>query len=400
MSPHPSPVCRLALVLLGAVLIAAPISRAVADDGVPAAPPAAERTAPPWNIPITEETTAGEILHRVVAITGLPIVYDPQNKAVRGERIACEITLHGGAEDIIAQLRQLFFPNNLTIVHHGEGRASTYHVVDTRGGQVLQLRPEFASVTAENVARIEQQVGRFITTWIPVQHITDLRAARGALQRIVSQGNVGNVTEVPAASGFVVTDFAPNVAAIFRLLQGMEDQALAGRVQAGTTIMIEVKHARADLLAAQLTQHFAKDTPAAEEARARAPAPDVVTPRPLRITGDPRTNRLLVSGSKEDIEAVAAAVNLLDAAVPAQAAPAPAKETVVMIRLEHAKANEAAGALMNLYARRTTGRSTPGPRVVPDARTNSLLVAADDETLAAVRDLISLIDQPAPADGE
>lgn len=398
MSPHPSPVCRFLLVLLGAALFAAPVSKAVADDDVASGPVVEVRTAPPWSIPITEETTAGEILQRVVAITGLPIVYDPQNKAVRGERIACEITLHGGPEDIIAQLRQLLFPNNLTIVHHGEGRASTYHVLDTRGGQVLQLRPEFEAVTAGNVGRIEQQVGRFITTWIPVQHITDLRAARGALQRIVSQGNVGNVTEVPAASGFVVTDFAPNVAAIFRLLQGMEDQALTGRVQAGTTIMIELKHARADLLAAQLTQHFATDAPATEEARARAPAPDVVTPRPLRITGDPRTNRLLVSGSKEDIEAVAAAVKLLDAAVPAQSAATPAKETVTLIRLEHARANEAAGALMNLYARRTTGRGTSGPRIVPDARTNSLLVAADDETLAAVRAMISLIDQPAPAE--
>ncbi|MGE0192501.1 MAG: secretin N-terminal domain-containing protein [Planctomycetota bacterium] len=404
MSPRSPSVCRLVVVVLGALLLVAPLSNAVADDGVQPAPAAGSRTAPPWTIPITQETTLGKLLEQVLAVTGLPLVYDPENKVVKSERISCELTLRGGPEDLVAQLRQLLYPFSLTLIRQGGGTATTYHVFDIRAGHSsLQLRAEYVEITRANIDAIEAQVGRFVTTWIPLRHVKDLRNARAALQRLVSQGNLGNVTEVPQASGVVVTDFAPMVASLWRIVQQMDAEAEATAVRASNTVVVPLRHARAAAVAAQLVAHFGLMPPSDQDARGRQTQGEPASASSLRITADTRTNQLLVSGSADELDAVRSAAALLDFALPTkpvEAAPKAETISVVRLTLRHASAQEAAGMLMNLYSRHTAGRKAHMPRIVPEQRTGSLLIAADEEAMAAIREMIALIDQPAPAEAK
>ena len=78
-----------------------------------------------------------------------------------------------------------------------------------------------------------------------MEHMQDLRNARNALTRIVTGQNIGNVTEVPSAKTFVVTDFAPNVVAIYRLLKQMDVPSASASTTTGETEAIKLQHGTA-----------------------------------------------------------------------------------------------------------------------------------------------------------
>ena len=86
------------------------------------------------------------------------------------------------------------------------------------------------------------QDGLFVTTMIRVKNMDNLRDARTALQRMITQNNIGSVQELPAARAFLVTDFAPNVVAIYRTIRRMDVLPEARPLR---TEFFELKHAAA-----------------------------------------------------------------------------------------------------------------------------------------------------------
>jgi type II secretory pathway component GspD/PulD (secretin) len=340
-----------------------------------------------------------ELLRQVSLAADVRIQFDPESKTLRNATLGgARVRLSGSRADLIDQLRRLLVAYDLVVSPVGPPTAHHYLVEDVKGSNAMfRLHPEFVSIHAGNVDALGAQAGRFVTTWIPLQHVGDLRNARAALQRLVSQGNVGSVTEVPQAGGLVVTDFAPNVASVFRIIVAM-DRASAGTTTAGTTVAIPVEHGNAVDLAALLVAHYA-DVPAGPTTRGAAP--EASGAQPPRITADRRTNRVLVTGSDEAVEAVRAALALLDVPVPGAPAKALAASPslhVALVHLEHARADDAANRLMNLM-QQTRGAWDRDfrPGVVPDERTNSLLVSGDADALARLREIVALLDVPAPA---
>ena len=54
-------------------------------------------------------------------------------------------------------------------------------VMDARQtSSILKLKPDYVKLTDENLSTYENQDGKFITTTIRVQNMTDLRNARNA----------------------------------------------------------------------------------------------------------------------------------------------------------------------------------------------------------------------------
>ena len=220
--------------------------------------------------------------------------------------------------------------------------------------------------------------------------MSDLRNARNALTRIVTGQNIGNVTEVPAAKAFVVTDFAPNVVSIFRLLRAMDQPDAGSSTTSGKTIAIQMKHAKAVEAALTLNAHFAPVRGSPQR------APPVNPPQGApRITADARTNQLLVSGSPSQVEAVTAAIQKID--VPVHHAKV-VSQTVQLIRLAHIRADEAAMALSQLFmgalmVQPASMAAVARPSIVPHDQTNSLLISASDTQVATIRALVTEMDQ-------
>ncbi len=375
-------ICALALVFL----IGSPARHALAEDDVV--------------IHVPEDMGMEEFLTTVAKTTGTSLVWNPIDRTIRDKRLKGGIDLRAPQEEMFDLVRGLLAFYDLAIIPVGPGGHEIHLVMDARQtSSILKLKPVTVTLTEDNLARYAHADGLFITTSIQVEHMRDLRSARNALARIVTGQNIGNVTEVPDTKTFVVTDFAPNVVTVYRLLKRMDQPRPEASTTFGRTVAVAPAHARATTLALVLAQHFAPRVPAARPSRAPQ-----ISERPSsvpRITADARTNRILITGTEAEVKQVQAAIALLDIAVPTAAVPArQAKAPTVsahVIRLSHAQAAQTARALTQLI-RSSPALSAGGatrPTVVPHDETNALLVSASDADLIWIRAILRDLDDTA-----
>jgi type II secretion system protein D len=112
----------------------------------------------------------------------------------------------------------------------------------------------------------------------------------------------------------------------------------------------------------------------------------------VMIIAEARSNSLLVAGSKDSFELVESLAHELDAAPPALSG------RIRLIPLAYADARTLSTALINLFNQRYQAARSPEtqrnrPVIVPDARSNSLLVAAGVDDNQTIDDLVSRLDQ-------
>lgn len=109
------------------------------------------------------------------------------------------------------------------------------------------------------------------------------------------------------------------------------------------------------------------------------------------IAADPRSNALIVGGSNEGYELVKALAQQLDEAGPAL------KGQVQLLPLKHANAGTLASSLTNLFNQRYAAAATPDvqrqrPVILPDLRSNSLLVVANADDTTVLKQLLTSLD--------
>ena len=255
-----------------------------------------------------------QLIQEVGKALDLPLIWDPKSRALQGKEVMGDVRLAGTKEEILRGLGSLLTYYELVIIPVGTDRNLKYLVLDARQtASIVKLKPVYVELNDDNLQKYEKLDGVFLTTTIKVEHMETLRDARNALNRIVTGQNIGNVTEVPAARAFVVTDFAPNVVAIYRLLREMDVSAEGRGAEAATSEevfqAVRLKYASAETAAATLTAHFATNMrggPRMPQSQSqRQQQPSQLPPRPvLRIQPDPRLNQLLISGMRKDVDRV------------------------------------------------------------------------------------------------
>lgn len=347
-----------------------------------------------------EDVEVEFFLRAIQKATGRHMIWNPQDKNIRGKKIIGGVSMRATRDELFDTARALLAAKDLVMVPLGSQRDPIYNVMDARQtSAILRLKPESIILTEANLADYEGKDGLFVTTTIEVEHMGDLRNARNALTRMVTGSNIGNVTEVPAARAIVVTDFAPNVVAVYRTIKRMDRPEAAAPVSSLKTVAIALEHADAHEAASTLAQLFAGQHTAPQAGRVtRTPPPTMPTPPAPRIVADGRTNRLLVSGTADAITRVREAVALVDIPVPQ------ASTEVVLVWLEHADAEEMAGVLMNLIRGSAAlwrhGPQQTFPTVVAVEEGNGLLVSAAADHIRAIEALIGKLDRPVAHDDD
>ena len=283
------------------------------------------------------------------------------------------------------------------------------------------MKPEYVKINDENAALYENLDGRFITTTIKVENMSDLRAPRNAVTRIVTGGNLGNVTEVPQARAFVVTDFAPNVVAVYRLLKEMDVKPQSSQM---SSRYFPLAHATADEIEPILIDLFTGRDRVATGRRPQnnrssgnsASALADEDPEPS-IISDPRTNQIIVYATQRDLDEIDQVIQKLDVPIGIT------NDRVWVIRLKNLEAVPTAEVLTSLIEAAsifgidgsTAGRSTtsannrggrtgrvPGqetdprqeekPAVVADEKSNSLIIAGTKRQYEELKRVIDQID--------
>ena len=349
----------------------------------------------------------------------IPLYWDPKSRALQNKEVLGATELRAPRGELLGLVRALLTFYELVLIPVGPPGYEVYLVMDARQTQhILRLKPRFVDLNEKTLAELEDKDGLFVTTTIRVENMTSLRDARTALGRIVTH-QLGAVTEVPAARAFVVTDFAPNVVAIYRLLKEMDVKPEGRQV---TSAYIQLRHATADEIEPILQDLFTgRERVTRRPGPQNQPSADIDEDPEPRIISDFRTNQLIVYGTHDDIEEIRAVVEHLDVEVYLPAS------WVHVIQLKNLDADETAQVLQGLIeqstffgstnqsgARSRTPRTTPGrpsrpqpgsagapgdeekPAVVSDKASNSLLISASPRQFDQLKRIIEEIDIKKP----
>lgn len=363
---------------------------------------------------LREEVDIEDFLKAVSAHTGMPLVWNPGDKNIRGKKIIGSVNLTAPKGELFDLVRSLLTFYELVMIPVGPAKYRVQLVMDARQtSSILKLKPEYVKLTDENLATFASQDGLFITTTIKVQNMMDLRNARNALTRIVTGQNIGNVTEVPAARAFVVTDFAPNVVAVYRLLQEMDVKPRGKEI---TSEYVVLQYANADEVEPILTDLFTGRERVGQQRQQPQPqgqGNDVEEDPEPRIMADARTNQIIVYGIQSDIDEIKKVVQHLDVPIFIH------NDRVHVIRLKNLEAEETAEVLTTLIEAAsvfgadqsaTSGRTQGGrvapqggqpaedisqeqkPAVVADIKSNSLIIAATQRQFEEIKRVVEKID--------
>lgn len=399
---------------------ALPVGRSGATPGWAAAD---ERK--PATIAIQEELPIEEFLRAIGPhVGGKPIVWNPNEKQIKEKKIIGSLNIQAPPDKLFDLVRALLTFYELAMVPVGPEGYEVYLVMDARQqGAIVKLKPRTIDLTDTNLNQYESQDGLFVSATIRVENMTNLRDARSALQRIVTQ-NIGNVTEVPASRSFAVTDFAPNVVAIYKLLKQL-DVKPEGKVVSSEYVTL--KFASADEIEPILTDLFTGRERVSVN-RVNQPQPqggggaDVDEDPEPRIISDIRTNQLIIYATQDDIKEIKEVIEHLDVPVFIL------NSRVHVIKLKNLEAEETAQVLQTLIdatsifgvdggalgsGSRTGGTNRPAagarpaaaaggdvspdqeekPAVVADVKSNSLIIAASKRQFDELSKVIAEIDQ-------
>lgn len=372
-----------------------------------------------------EHVSMEDFLRAVSTLTDTPLVWDPDDKQIRSAKVKGNVTITAPKEDILSVVRALLTFYDLVMTPVGPADHQVQLVMDARRTtSILRLKADFVEIEEfDDLEVLEKKDGYYITTTIKVEHMRDLRNARTALSRVVTGQQIGNVTEVPDARAFVVTDFAPNVVAIYRLLKAMDVKPDSSQV---TNDFIALKHALADEVEPILSDLFTGNDriTATRNNTPRRPGRTNNTgtgtveddPEP-RIIADARTNQIIVYATKSDIAEIRRIVEKID--VPTIIP----KSYVHVQKLRHLEAEDTAEVLQSLVdasslfgtASGTTATGGTGggrvnrpanapvdardeekPAIVADVKSNSIIIAASESQRRQILQIIEAIDIKKP----
>jgi general secretion pathway protein D len=232
--------------------------------------------------------------------------------------------------------------------------------------------------------------GGIVTKIFRLEHVSAAEV-RKLIEPKVRGGKSGAVGVVEETNHLVVTDTAPTIARIARIIEEIDRPGLA-RV----TEIVSLQFADADQIANELNDSMQEADSRGDQLRQRLPAvPDSPGEANRRavVVASAHANRLMLVGSAAQIEALKSLIAQMDIDAPS------GHGRLNAIFLKYIKADEAAVSLKALLkgngADATAGPSARSHAIVvePSPENNALLVDASPGDFNVVRDLVNQLDR-------
>jgi len=359
-------------------------------------------------INVAKEMELKDFLDVISKATGKPLLYDPQGQRVRGQKMGSTFSHRVPRDKLFITFRAILSFYELTLVPIGPKGYEIYLAVDSRSTNNF-VKNKAVYVDYRELEKYADHDGLFISCAIPVKHIENLTTLRTALSTMVTPAGIGRVQEVAGSGNIIVMDFAPTVASMARLLRQMDVQPENKRM---VMEFVPLQHAYADEVADIISELVTVQRQArAPSSRGRASVASSA-PEPRIIAYEPQ-NALVIASTAEDFARIEVLIERFDQR-------GGLGSQVEVIRLSHVEAEDVADTLTQVLEglggvlgsqgpqSRTPGNRPRGanttrtggsnrdqqPQVVPDASTNSLIIAADRKTITALKDIIEQLDQP------
>jgi general secretion pathway protein D len=363
------------------------------------------------DIRFTKDVQLSEFLENISQTTGKPILYDPNSQRLqKGQTLGSNLNHRVPKSRLFDTFRAILAFYELTLVPIGPKGYEIYLAIDSRSTNNL-VKNKAVYVDYKDLPQYEDQDGLFISCAIPIRYIENLTMLRTALSTMVTPAGIGRVQDVPGSQSIIIMDYAPTVAAMAHLIHQMDVQPEGKQL---VLKFIELNYAYADDVADIISQLVEAQREAATPIqRGQAAAGVPSSPEPRIIAYEPR-NALVIAATEDDFNLISDLIQRFDQETP------PLSQ-VAVIRLNHVAAEDIADTLTQVLEglgtaltgpqqgqgpqpagrpqqqgiRRTGGRNEEyQPQVVPDAVSNSLIIAANQRTIVALKDIISQLDVP------
>ncbi len=357
-----------------------------------------------------------DLLEAVNKQTGRTVLFDNQmEKKIKGAKVQFVGTYEVPRDKLFGWLQGVLSFSTYVLVPIGPTDYEQWMVVDITN-QAIRSRPTW--VPEEDLEQWKDRDGVYIVSTLRAKNLDqqDAGRARAAIQQLVTgTASIGRINEVPGQNAFVMADFAPVVYASKRLLEAMdvplrENELLLVRVEINHAVASDIEGMLRDLLGSTTPQ----GQPRPNQAGRQATKPDP------QIIADTRSNSLVLYAVQEDVDKILRLVEQLDTEYRG-------KSHLNFRALQFQEAQYVADLLDALIggagsAPRTSSRSSssrtnraartapqpnqPGgapfsgsagenaPVIIPDERSNSLIIHATPEQFQDLESLIARIDRP------
>jgi len=348
-----------------------------------------------------------DFLDQISRSTGKPLLYDPNNQRIRNQELGAGFSHEIPEDRVFDTFRSILAFYELTLVPIGPEGYEIYLVIDSRSTNNF-VKNKAIYVDYKDLDKYADQDGLYISCAIPLRWIDNLTTLRTALSTMVTPAGVGRVHEVPGSQSIIIMDFAPTVAAMGRLIKQM-DVPPPGKQM--VLEFVELKYAYADDVADVVSELVQAQRQAVSQVQRGQPSVRSDNPEPRILAYEPK-NAIVIAATEDDYKLIKGLIDRFDE-------PGAPTSQVEVVRLNHVAAEDIADTLSQVLEgigdfgapapgqpagqgnrptqpgiRRTGGQDQPEPQVVPDAVTNSLVIAANQRTIRALKDIIEQLDIP------
>ena len=358
----------------------------------------------------TDGMNLGQFVRACQLVTNINFTYDDQTKQLLSAK---PITLLGTKvvpkDDFYSFFQIILFINDFVTTKVGEGALAVIQIeaLAGAGGRAGTPRADGILVEEEDLPDYAAQPATRITTVISLPN-TDVRNLTNTLRTLFAGDANGSMLPAGNSNSVVIIGFGSTVVAMARMLRIVDEAALVEDEQPVFEV-IQLEYAAADEIASLVEELLEASQRASGAPRAQQGATTRVAGAggEAKILVDPRTNRLMVMAMPEEMPQIKELVAKLDVDIVERAA------AYHIYPLENVKAEELADTLneflqdagrveqgqsQNVQGQRggaSGGQSTEFV-VVPDAETNSLLIAASRTRYEELISLIRRLDRRQP----
>lgn len=270
------------------------------------------------------------------------------------------------------------------------------------------IRKDSVFVEPEDLERYADQPATLITTVVSLPN-TDVRQLSNSMRTMITDTNTQQMLPAGATNSMVLVGFGSNVVALARMLQIVDEASKLEEVTPQFEV-IPLEYAAADEIASTVEELLDASTRVVQQGQRGqqqgATASLAQGATEAKIMVDPRTNSLLVMAMPDVLPNIKELVARLDVDVIER------ERSYHIYNLENVNAEDLATTLNEFLQdatrleanRQTAGQGQRGAGaagssnqtefvVVPDAQTNSLLIAASRTRYQELKSLISHLDE-------
>ncbi len=350
-------------------------------------------------IKLAQKVTGKVFINNFTSTPGVPPGV-PGAPAAQGPRISFIGPKRVKKENFFAFFQTILRIYGYAVVKRGEGDTEVYEVASLSSQQRMDVKTAARFVPCEELSQYSKDEGTVLLTTVKFKYM-DPRQAASTLRPLFSDNiNFSQVVSVGDSNSVVIMGFAPWVWTIYRMIKLVD---VPPDIEKPQVEILRLQYASADELEPIITDLISASSGVKGGRRQGVSGRLMANYVEPKIMAEPRTNSLIVVAMKDDLPNIESLVVKLDTQITTvegdyhvvQLTNVLAEKLAKTLRDFLLQSDQAQQRALQGRGQRRTNREIR-PVVIPDEKSNSLLIMASKTRYAELLKLIERLDVRQP----